>query len=187
MHISTVSYPPKEAIKEIDNLRHLISEKFNTKRALDWESHITIADRVSIPEDKINYIIDEIQQICNKTEPILTYTQELEFFKIENFPFENPYVIFIKVRVTEELQKIHQLIQEGVYKGFKRPGLKWDSYKPHITLAYRDLTEENFIKAKKFFQGNTIKTEYEFFLDNLQLIRFEKDELIKFKSFKLKG
>lgn len=185
MNIATISYPPMKVVRDVNKLRVLISEKFDTGRSFDWEPHITIADKADIPCSKVDLAMQEIEKAC-KTKPIMVNTEGLGFLKIKNSPFENPYLIFIKVKVSKELQEFHDIIQEVVYRDFKKPGLKWNNYMPHITLAYRDLTKENFIKAKKFFQNKKVKTDYNFYVDNLHLMRMENGRIEEFKKFEIK-
>jgi len=76
----------------------------------------------------------------------------------------------IGVKPTKELQKFHNKIQEEIFKGLEKAGYKSVRYIPHITLAYRDVTKENFEKAKEFLKENPFKANYSFVLDNLQLV-----------------
>ena len=189
LDISTVSYLPHPIKTKIKKYQKQTSKKFNTIRALDWVPHITIADRVLIPEDKFSTICNKLKEICSNTKPIKVNTKNLRFLEPTKSPFENNYVIFIDVNVTKELKEIHDLIQNNIYKGLKRPSYKSDKYEPHITLAYRDLTKENFNKAKSFFKDKTIKTDYSFTLDNLQLVvtlRNEQRRPIRIFKFKNK-
>jgi len=168
--ISIVSYLPNPIRTKIKKYQKLISEKFNTVRALDWVPHITIADRVLIPEDKFSNICSELKKVCSKTKPIKVNTKKLCFILLTKSSLENPYVVSLKVETTKELQRLHDLIQNNICKGLKRPGYKSDKYSPHITLAYRDLTKENFKKVKQFFKNYPIKVNYSFKLDNIQLV-----------------
>ena len=185
LEVSTVSYLPKEICKEIEPLRQLISKKFNTKRTLDCVPHITIADRVSIPDGNINKIIKELTEICQRTEAIKIETSGLGFMKLENTLFKHPYLLFIKLHISLSLHKLHDHIQKKVYRELKFSGLKWKEYNPHITLAYSDFTFENFNKAKKYFENKSIP-DYSFYLDNLQLIHEKGGKLKSFKSFKFR-
>lgn len=171
LDISTVSYLPEPVKTKVKNYQKLISKKFNTIRALDWIPHITIADRVIIPENRFNDICKKLEDACSKTAPIKIKTMKLHLFEITNPPFENPCVIFIELEVSKELQRLHDTIQNNIYKWLKRPSYKAEKYSPHITLAYRDLTKKNFIKAKQFLKHNKIIVEYQtFVMDNIQLV-----------------
>lgn len=177
LNISTVSYLPKNSITEVRKSQTLISKKFSTTKSLSWTPHITIADRVLMPQNKFNKICRELRNICAKTKPIKVKTKEIEFVKLSKSPFENPYIIFIKVEVDKELQKIHDFIQDNIYKGLVRPSYKSKKYAPHITLAYRDLTKKNFEKAKEYFKKKPINAKYSFALDNIHLISHLPNEV----------
>ena len=182
--IFTVSYLPKPIRVKIRKYQKIISKKFNTNKALNWVPHITIANGVSMPESKFHTTCEQIKQICDKTNPIFLSTKKLHFIKIPNSSFENPYAILIEVNLTKKLQELHNIIQNNIYKGFKRPSYKSNKYIPHITLAYRDLTKQNFDKAKKFFKDNPIKINYSFKLDNLQLVPLRNEQRKSIKTFK---
>lgn len=170
LNISTVSYLPGPIRTKIKRYQKQISEKFNTIGALDWVPHITIADRVLIPKDNFRNICSKLKEVCNNTKPIKVYTKNLYFIKLTKSPFENPYAIAIEVETTKELLRLHGLIQNDLYKKLKRPSLKSDKYSPHITLAYRDLTRENFEKAKQFFREHPIKLKYSLTINNIHLV-----------------
>jgi 2'-5' RNA ligase len=184
--IATIGYLPEHMESEIDKSRRLISKKFNTRKALDWKPHMTVANRVIIPKNQFEEICKKIQGICEKTKPIKLKTNGFYILDMPNLPFENPYIIGIWVEVNKELQRFHDTIQNEVYKEFKKTSYKGEIYKPHITLAYRDLTKENFEKAREYFSKNPIKADYEFFLTNVQLATpSEKGIWSSIRQFKL--
>ncbi len=184
--ISTVGYLPPPTRKEVRTYQRLISTKFDTNKSLAWIPHISIADRVLIPRSKFNDTHKELKKICRKISPINIVMGEVHFWKITESPFENPFIISVDLVVPEELIMLRNYIQ-NIYKGFKKPSYKPKEYKPHITLAYRDLTEKNFNLAKKFFKENPINLKGSFILSSIHLVVLMTNERrISIKKVNLK-
>ncbi|MBU1036872.1 2'-5' RNA ligase family protein, partial [Patescibacteria group bacterium] len=152
LDISTISYLPEPIKTKIKKYQKQFSKKFKTVQALDWVPHLTIADRVLIPKNKFDHICQQLKTICYKTKQLKVTSKNLGFTTQTTSVSQKHYVIFIKIEVTQELQKLHDLIQRKIYQGLKRPSYESNKYAPHITLAYKDLTKENFNKAKKFLK-----------------------------------
>jgi len=186
LDISTIIYLPEPFNSKIDRIRRTVCKRFNAKRVLDWEPHITIANRVLLPEEKKDAIFSQLRDLCQATKPFEVKTSGFHILDIPNLSFENPYVIFIGIEVSEKLLEFHKKIQDEVFQGLERPSYKSSNYKPHITLAYRDLTKENFELAKKYFLENPLQTKYNFALDNLQLATQNKNGIwSSYQSFEL--
>ena len=188
LDISTIGYPEKKVQDQISDLRQIFVKKFESKKALIWKPHITLAVRVLIPKNKFEKIIEEIKAVCRKTKPIIIETKSLEFVIMRNSPFEHPYVAWIAVKPNEKLSNLNQMVNGNIYKGLKRPSLKSAKYNPHLTLAYRDLTLENFEKAKKYFTKHKYNYNFTFALDNVNLMHHkDKNSVEDLVLFQLSG
>src|SRR5688572_15342388 len=79
--------------KEVDDLRHEISERFHTKGALRLPPHITLVPPFETPDhDKL---IRALEHVANKLSPIDVTTPKFNFFR--------QHVWFIDVPSTPEL------------------------------------------------------------------------------------
>lgn len=191
IEISTISYLPDDINIAVDNLKQIIFEKFKSRKVQDWKPHITIAERILIPKRKINNILRQLKYICGNTKPFNIQIDRLEFVEIANSPFEYPYAIWFKIKKPKALVNLNHQINSELYGGLERSSMKSSKYNPHVTLAYRDLTEKNFMQAKKFFKDNLFYTAKNFKnipINNLQLICHEHNDIIKeFRSFNFKN
>jgi len=188
LEISTVGYPPYRIRNEINALREDLAERFSSKNALSWEPHITLAHRVLIPGDKLEGRLTDIKTLCRITKPIRIRTVDLELFEIKGTSLKHPYAIVLEVEVSDALRAVNEKINKEIYEGLERPSMKDETYRPHITLAYRDLTKENYLKAIDFFRDNPINSRFKFELDNLVLIRHETHDLVEeFRKFRFEG
>ncbi|MCK4554853.1 2'-5' RNA ligase family protein [Candidatus Parcubacteria bacterium] len=191
IEISTISYLSDDINITVDNLKQIIFEKFKSRKAQDWKPHITIAERVLIPKQKMDNVLKQLKHICDNTKPFNIQIDKLEFVEIANSPFEYPYAIWFKIKKPKALVNLNCQINNKLYSCFKRPSMKSSMYNPHITLAYRDLTKKNFMQAKKFFKNNlfhVIKNFKNIPINSLQLIHHKNNNIAKeFRSFNFKN
>ena len=88
--------------------------------------------------------------------------------------FESPSkVVFLNVRLTEELRRINRTVNsllktscESVFEHYL-PG----TWKPHITVAMDDLTDQNFERAKQDLCDYPAR--YQQILSKIQLVRVD--------------
>ena len=191
IEISTISYLSNDINITIDDLKQIIFERFKSRKAQDWKPHITIAERVLIPKQKINNTLKQLKCICDNIKPFNIKIEELEFVEIDNSPFKYPYAIWFKIKKPKILINLNHQINNELYGSFERPSMKSSKYNPHITLAYRDLNKKNFMQAKKFFKNNLFHITKNFKnipINNLQLIHHKNNNINKeFHSFNFKN
>jgi len=106
--------------------------------------------------------------------------------KLDSFGFFPPRVIFININKSETLK--------GVYHRFKRhmnDSLNINSllrgpqrFSPHMTVAFRDLTKENFYLARREYENKNISFEFE--VDGICMLRHNRKywEIIHKSRFK---
>jgi 2'-5' RNA ligase len=184
LEISTVGYPDSDLQEKINKLREVFAAKFNSKKAIIFKPHITIAERVLIPKDRLDDFAGRISVVCRATQPITSNTSEMEFVVNTKAPFDNPYVVWIAAVKTKEFVALNRKIDKGIYEGLKRPSMKSSVYRPHFTLAYRDLTKDNFEKAKEYFSNKKYDTKFEFTINSLHwVLHKSKDSAEDIREF----
>ena len=92
------------------------------------------------------------------------------------FPHKSNPVIFIKTKNTAEIQNLYNEV---------RPQMNFhpiSQFHPHLTVAYRDLTSENFQKAWEEYKTKTF--EDSFLVDKMCLFKHDngKWNLLKIKN-----
>jgi len=125
-----------------------IAERFNSFKALKVPPHITL---------KAPFICND-----NAKYELLSWFSGLRIFQKEfsiqlkdfgAFDNEHKPVIYINPIVTSELIRLQKELIAGFASLFPAYLNKVDiSFKPHITVAYRDLTPDMFEKAWKEYQ-----------------------------------
>lgn len=80
--------------------------------------------------------------------------------------FANPKnpVIYIKPEINDQLMSLHQRVRE-------RFNFINYSFNPHMTVGYRDLTYENYLKAWEVYRNKEYKTK--FLVDKILLLRHD--------------
>lgn len=137
----------------------------NLKGALRSPSHITLHRPFVWKEEKEEELIKRLKQ----------FNQHATFqITLNNFNFFEPRVIFIDVMQNFELIELHKKLKNFAKKELNLFNEVNDkrSFKPHITIACRDLkkTKFNILKEKmktKNFEGY-------FNYDGLTLLKLEK-------------
>ncbi len=181
--ISSVCFLSAKENGEIEKLKLNISKKFNTTEALKWKPHISVAERVLIPKNKIDDLIDKIERICQEITPFKVKTDKFYFGKVKSPLFKNKNIISLNVVKSKDLIRLSNEIQK-LYTNLEKPSMKWKKYNPHVTIAYRDMTEDNFRKAKKYTINNDIDFTYKFYLNELSLVEYRNNKCHIFKRYK---
>jgi len=150
-----VAYFEEEIEKEFRKLQDEMYKLTGSKACLnEWNPHITVGKDLEL--DSIG--------LLNLTKELNSFAKTQSHFEIElkDFGFMNnkiiaklyncePYVIYIDVIVNKDLllfvEKLNKILEKYKYKYDIFP------YKPHLTLAFKDLNKEGFEKAKEYLKN----------------------------------
>jgi 2'-5' RNA ligase len=146
--------PPDEIQATVTEIKKDFKNRFHAEHALKSPPHITLIPPFEYPNSEEIRLIKNLESFASEES---SFMQDLENF--DTFP---PKVIYIKVLKSEFLL--------GLYKRFRkfmelRLGLGNRSYNkgkfiPHMTVAFRDLTRENFYLAKSEYVDKRISFSY---------------------------
>jgi 2'-5' RNA ligase len=115
----------------------------------DWDPHISVGSEVWLRDEQVGEYANQLQSATSMVAPFNVPVAGFGF--IDNWsggklPGNTPYGVYLHVQVTPELQALADAVEPVVNRlklYFKRP----QPYRPHITLAFRDLTAEGYQKA----------------------------------------
>jgi len=144
--------PPEPHKKQIANLKYQFAKKYHSVKSLNSPPHITLIPPFETTDEKVH----EIEKYL-KNEAKIHPTFIVE---IDGFGTFRKNVIFLKVRQNEALELLRQSISESASNPLLVKSKKVKSYTPHITLAFRDLTEQNFQKARADCQSTTFNARF---------------------------
>ncbi|WP_291889890.1 2'-5' RNA ligase family protein [Chryseobacterium sp.] len=153
-------YPPQSIIEEINGFKKDLAINFANSKALKNEAHITLCPPFDREAELENDIHEAFQKINTD---LLSFEVILNGFG--SFPNPKNPVLFVQ---PEENKNLRQL-QLNVKEKFNS---RTYSFNPHVTVGYRDLTYENFIKAWEIYQNKSYKTK--FLVDKILLLRHDE-------------
>jgi|YelNatPaOPRAMG01_1025707.scaffolds.fasta_scaffold09679_5 2'-5' RNA ligase len=153
-----------------------LAKKYNTIRGLLQPPHITVKWPFSV--ESIKPFEEYCESLAKEIIPFKIYIEGYGFF-------EKPRVIFLKVKSSDKLNKLHLKILHDLKEKF---GVKKNKFEgtPHLqfhtTLAYEDIDEENFNKAKEELK-NAKQPRWSFVFDSIGLFRFTGEEWVIHKKY----
>jgi 2'-5' RNA ligase len=142
--------PPKEVMAEVTAFKEDMRDNYGSKTALKIMPHITLKAPFKLPVEKNSEVLDWFRNIPVGTRP---FQVTLEDFG----SFNNKYnkVIFVKPVVTELMAALQQNIIKSFEQAYSHINMTTyeHEFRPHMTIAYRDLTDENYEKAWAIYKN----------------------------------
>jgi 2'-5' RNA ligase len=154
---------PQALSDEILSITQKISNDYKTRKALSSPPHITLVPPFWYPNAKIDALKNTVSELKLDTEPIS--------IRLDGFSSFPSRVLFINVVLSPELSECHERVYAYLPKDLKSNIKVYREYSPHITIAFKDISQENFEKA----QNEYIPQSYiqEFSLENIDLYRHD--------------
>jgi|CXWJ01.1.fsa_nt_gi 2'-5' RNA ligase len=147
--------PSNELTNKIDLERKSFSEKYQSFHALKTAPHVTLIAPFKRAE---NFEVEMHLQIQDFFTRINSFQVSVNGYGCFQ---KNNKVIFFKVEKSKELIAMHR---QFVY--FLRMQLNFSEketsymYHPHITIAHRDLTDDNFEKAWSEYEAKKFNADF---------------------------
>lgn len=152
-------YPGQKIIDEVRVFKEDLALNFGNSKALKNDAHITLLppfEREIQLEEDIHIAFQKIDTIISPFEIILN--------GFGSFPNPKNPVLFVKPEESENLKQLYLNVKEKFSFGK-------NSFNPHITVGYRDLTYENFLKAWEIYKDKIYKTKL--LVDKITLLRHD--------------
>ncbi len=148
-HLFFIAVAPDENLTaEVRKVNQDFAERFDSEKALKSFPHITLAPPFSVKEEDEAALKKHFENIEISVSP---FEQRLRDYGC--FERKNP-TIFIRPENTEELQQLHKEVAVKMDKEIN------ENFHPHLTVAFRDLTKENFDKAWREYQNKEFKGSF---------------------------
>lgn len=162
--------PHKELRQKAKVFSKDFADRFGSIKSFQNFPHITIIKPFHLEGNHENILVDRFSLMKLKTTPFEVFLKNFGCFPNRDKP-----VIFIKPESSTELQSLYDEVH---------PTMKFHTYAkifPHLTVAYKDLSPENFQKAWQEYQTKTF--EDSFLVDKICLFKHEnkKWNLLKIK------
>ncbi|HEX5155291.1 MAG TPA: 2'-5' RNA ligase family protein [Parafilimonas sp.] len=149
--------PQQELCDAINNFKNDFATRFKSKRALRLPPHITLKAPFKLA---VNAHDGLIQWFAN-----LGLTSKVFNIELKDFgAFQNGYhpVVFINPVMNTELSLMQKAIITSFKENYPEQAHPADlRFKPHLTVAYRDLTLQKFHEAWKEYKAKHFNAVFE--------------------------
>lgn len=153
-------YPPQEIIEEVKVFKKDLALNYGNSKSLKNDAHITLFPPFSREIDLESDIHDAFQKIDTHISPF-----ELVLNGFGNFGNPKNPVLFVQPENNDQLKDLYLRVR-------KRFNFMRYSFNPHMTVGYRDLTYDNYLKAWEVYKDKEYKTK--FLVDEILLLRHDQ-------------
>jgi 2'-5' RNA ligase len=145
--------PDKDLRKKIHTIKEDFSQRFYSHKALKVYPHITLKAPFKCSAGGKKELLNWFSETSFQQKPFLLYLKGFGAFHNKNSP-----VVFINPMPSKELLQMQNEMMVGFSSIFPAYVHPVDvGFKPHITVAYRDLTPENFSRAWQEYKDKPFK------------------------------
>ena len=147
--------PPHETRSRLHELKLKISVEYNTNGALRSPPHLTLFMPFIKPIKYEERLIESLVQFANTRNPF-----ELT---LKGFGSFEPRVFYVQVNENQELhilQKELQTFMRSMHKVLPKKGTIERPFKPHLTLAFRDLKKQEFYRLENDFKAQRFHSTF---------------------------
>lgn len=149
--------PKRELREKITAIKNDFKIRFKSEKALKVYPHITLKAPFKCSANAHNELMNWFSDLRIKQKPISLQLKNFGAFQNKNAP-----VIYVNPVVTKELQMMQKEIIASFSSIFPSDIHPLDiQFKPHVTVAYRDLTPDNFSKAWEEYKHKTFDDLFE--------------------------
>jgi 2'-5' RNA ligase len=173
-----IALPLNEKVDEsIRKIQWEFSTRYESSRQLKIPPHITLIPPFESENSFLEGLKVLIESVCLH-QPTLS-------IRLNGFGTFREKVVYAGVEKTVELIQLQEKIQTKMVEqlGFKKKSY-FNDFTPHVTVANRDLTPENFQKAKKEFMDRPFHAT--FIAHHILIYIYEQGVWKLFQHFSLK-
>lgn len=135
----TTLLPPAELAEREHAIKQEIAERYDTHVAITKPAHITLVPPYYATDEQLEKLVPLHANVAKQITP---FDLTLDGFGC----FEKNRTVFINVQPSEPLQYLYNLLKAGFIDlgQAKEKHFHAGPIKPHLTIAYRDLSPETF-------------------------------------------
>jgi len=155
--------PPTPIYDEALQQKEYFKAHYNSKASLNSPPHITLHMPFRWNETEEEKLSEYLEQFVVEHDPVPV--------KLDNFSSFPPRVIFINVEMSEELEKLQKNLQRYCKRilNLFNANYKELPFKPHVTVAFRDLKKPSYQRAWDEFKLKNFQAE--FMADRIALLK----------------
>lgn len=181
---SIVCFLESESKQKVLNLQQTLFELTGSRACLDdWAPHITVGDGPEVSEIETEILEKEIQNLVDIYKPfplLLNSFGGRTNRKGGKDEITTPYVLWINTIVSDTFDKLLIEIEKITYK-YNHWYTKPNPYIPHVTIAFRDLSQEGYEKGAEYLNSIDFKETIQ--ISHIALVEQTEKESIEYKRF----
>ncbi|MGL5062752.1 MAG: 2'-5' RNA ligase family protein [Microcoleus sp.] len=150
----TALIPPPDIQQHITEIKLYFAQYYNSRGALKLPPHITLQPPFEWPVADVPKLEESLRAFAASRLPVAV--------TLSGFGAFAPRVIYADVVRSSLLLELQQDLMSYVAAnlGIVHPADRTHPFVPHMTVAFRDLTEENFHAARLEFAGRSLYFEF---------------------------
>lgn len=157
--------PNRDVRTRIQRFKLDLRNRFNTEKAVEIYTHITLKAPFKSPASNHDELVNWFNDLKMKEKSFILTLKNFGSFDNSNHP-----VVFINVKNEPKLFIVQQNIMTEYITSISDVVNRVDiNYKPHVTVAYRDLSSEMFEKAWNEYKDKNFDAEFE--VDGFHLLQ----------------
>lgn len=166
--------PPDDISAKVQEVKKEFVDKYDSKEAYGKPPHFTLRIPFKAPEEIEEVIVPNLIFFAEEQEPFTVQLSGFNHFRDD--------VIYIDIEDASAMQRLHANLREYLHNemGFSSDRSK-KNFTPHMTVAYRDLTSENFQRAWKEFKDRPF--DYSFEVNSIFLLKHDYQQWQPFYEF----
>ena len=169
--------PTEDISKQVRIWQQELGDRYGAKASLRSPPHLTLHMPFQWKESREQQLIEGLSNFFGSTAPFL--------ISLEGFGAFPPRVIYVNVKDTPELGACHKALTRFCRVNFDLHNSTYGDhpFRPHITLAFRDLRKSYFPKAWSEFSAKDFRVEFQ--VNQVCLLRHTGKEWTVYKEFKM--
>lgn len=185
---SIICYLEGESKQKVRNLQNKLFELTGSRACLDcWEPHLTVGDGIWVTSNELKEAETLFQGLADSED---SFEVTLEGFGGRTDrpsgigEVTTPYVLWIDVVVNDELRRLVNKMKDSITSKYKLWWSMPQPYTPHVTLAFRDLTEEGYKMGNEYLEKEGFKDSI--LISHIALVENLPDKDVEYKRFYFK-
>ncbi len=157
--------PPPSVRTSILELKEFVAARFHSKHALKSPPHITLIPPFWSDATVLTGIISAIPRWIGDMEPFPILLKDFNCFR--------PRVIYIDVKDPDRLlEKLQTRLKSQLLETYGLNPDKRDVFRPHCTIAFKDLSKKLFYQAWNYFRDK--RFERSLLVDSVVLLHHKQ-------------
>ena len=149
--------PQKEVADAVTEFKKDFASRFKSTKALRLMPHLTLKAPFHLAQSDHEFFLQWFDKLRINSPQF-----EIELKNFGSFPKTDGPVVFIRPVINKPLLSLQTEIISNFKISFPNLVDRFDlNFEPHMTIAYRDLSFENYVEAWKEYQAKEFKALFE--------------------------